>query len=409
MGHVQPIAELAIRSVEREDELRQANELMAKAQEHSYFASLRWLETSGAGYPGFRREHTRIALSKDEVVGALRISTDTVRIGEARLKMGGFSWVTTAPRHRHKGVCSALVQDTLAYLAQHGYHISMLFGIPNFYQRFGYVSALADYAIVLDAVEASSTAIDGCRVRGVKPGDIPSIQKIHAADDAEIPCSLLRGAAHVTNKWDRFKNARVFTDPKGKVLAYVLAHREKDGLAVEEVGAQSPDLYPALLAQCSAMAREEVTGRIRFLVPPSHPFAHFLLQYDSTHETKVSRESGGMMTLVDVGEALENMIPEWENLLSRSAWRGERTEITLLVDNRPYRIRANRGAIDVAQAAGRNKFGLEAGELMQLMAGYSYVDGILYAERRLLTVEAKELLTTLFPKRNPYVWPFDRF
>ena len=63
----------------------------------------------------------------------------------------------------------------------------------------------------------------------------------------------------------------------------------------------------------------------------------------------------------------------------------------------------------MAQAAGRNKFALEKGELMQLIAGYRYLDDILQAERRLLTAEAKELLATLFPKRSPYVWPFDRF
>lgn len=409
MGQIQTISEFAVRPVERSEELRLANELMAKAHEHRYFSSLRWLETSGAGYPGFRPEHTRIALWKDEVAGALRISTDTVRIGEARLKMGGFGWVATAPRHRHKGICTALMTDALAYLAHHGYHVSMLFGIPNFYRRFGYVTALADYAIVIDVLEASSVSLDGCRVRGVKPGDIAAIQKIHAGGDAEVPCSLLRGAAHITNKWDRFKAARVFTDPQGKVLAYALPHSEKDCLVVEEVGAVSPEFFRVLLAQCSAMASESLVGRIRFLVPPSHPFAHFLLQYDSTHETKLSREGGGMMALVDVGEALENMIPEWESLLDRSAWRSERTEVTLVVDNRPYRLRANRGAIDVAQSAGRNKFALERGELMQLIAGYRYLDDILQTERRLMTAESKQLLAILFPKRSPCVWPFDRF
>ena len=409
MGQVRTISELVVRPVERDEELRLANELMAKVQEHSYFSSFRWLETSGAGYPGFRREHTRIALWKDEVAGALRIGTDTIRIGEARLKMGGVGWITTAPRHRCKGVCTALMADAFAYLARHDYHVSMLFGIPNFYHRFGYAAALADYAIVMDAFDDSSGALDGCRVRGVKPGDIASIQKIHASNDAEVPCSLLRGVAHFTNKWDRFKAARVFTDPQGKVLAYVLTHGESGCLAVEEVGAVSPDLYRALVAQCSAMAREKFVSRIRFLVPPSHPFAHFLLQYDSTHETKVSRENGGMMALVDVGEALENMIPEWESLLIRGVWRTKRCEVTLVVDNRPYRLRANRGAIDVAQMAGRNKFALERGELMQLMAGYRYLDDILQSKRRLLTAEARELLAGLFPKRSPCVWPFDRF
>ena len=89
--------------------------------------------------------------------------------------------------------------------------------------------------------------------------------------------------------------------------------------------------------------------------------------------------------------------------------RERRIEFTFLVDKTPYRVRANRGAIDVAVASGNNKVSLTGSELMHLVTGYRYVDDILAARRRLITAEARALLEVLFPKRNAYVWEFDRF
>ena len=400
---------LITKAAERDDEVRMAHDLMAKSHTPNYYRASEWFETCGLGYPGFRREHTRIALWKGELAGALRITTDTVRLGEARLKMGGLGWVTTEPRHRHKGVCSALMRHTLRYMKEHGYHVSMLFGIPNFYHRFGYTTVLPEHTVSVDAIEAHSSGEPKMRVRTIKPGDIPAMQRIHSENDAEVPCSLLRSRAHFSNKWDLFRKARVLTTEQGKVEGYVVARTTRDDIRVEEMGGSSPAVFQDILAVCASIAHDEFRGRIRFSVPPGHPFSHYLLRYASTRETQVVREEGGMMAFIDLGETLENLIPEWESMLAHSIWRDRRVEMTLVVDGQPFRLRANHGVVDVAEFTGRNKFSLTSAELMQLVTGYRYLNDILEEERRILTSEARELLAVLFPKRDPFVWPLDRF
>ena len=418
---------LIVKPVETDEELRLANDLMAKAHFPDYFQGLDWLETCGVRYPNFLREHTRIALRNGGLAGALRLNTETIRLGEARLKMGGFGWVTTAPRHRRLGVAQALIRDSLHYMGNHGYHVSMLFGIPNFYHRFGFVTTLADYVITVSAAEAAVAPKGDFKLRLAKPGDIRAIQKIHNANDAGVACSLLRTAAHLTNKWDQWPGKLwVLTTKQGKVVAYVNAHGSKDELAVMELGLSEVAVHPrgarafrnsvagnklcgAVLAACADLAAEETVGRIRFHVPPPHPFARFLLEYTSTHQMHVVRDHGSMMAFVDLGETLESMIPEWEYLLARTSARDYRTEFTLYVDNASYRVRANRGAIDVAVVPGKNKVSVTPFELMHMMTGYRCVADILAARRRILSPEARTLLAVLFPKRNPYVWHFDRF
>lgn len=401
--------DLTIRPVETDEELRLANDLMAKAHCPDYFVGIRWLETCGAGYPGFRREHTRIALFHGELAGALRMNTETVRLGEARLKMGGFCWVTTSPRHRQKGVCRTLMVDTLDYMKAHNYHVAMLFGIPNFYHRFGFATTLADYAVEMAAADALASRTSAYRIREAKPGDIPAIQRIHAANDLDTACSLLRTSAHLTNKWEHCKNARVITSDKGKVTAYLMPVRDERQLRLDEVGMADPAACGNVLHACARLAADEAVGRIRFLAPPRHPFARYLLQFKSRHEMHLVRDHGGMMAFVNEAEALETLIPEWESLLAKSALRGQSIEVTLVVDRVYYRVRAHRGAIDIAEGPGKNRVGLSPADLVHLVTGYRYVQDILAARRRLLTLEARHLLAVLFPKRDPYVWPFDRF
>jgi predicted N-acetyltransferase YhbS len=395
--------------VETNEELKNANDLMAKIHMADYFTALNWLETCGAGYPGFRREHTRIALWRGELAGSLRMNTETIRLGEARLKMGGFGWVTTAPRHRHKGICRALINDTLEYMRQNNYHVSMLFGIPDFYHRFAFTTTLADYGISVDLSETLAVTPVSLRVRDAKPGDIPAIQKIHNANDTDVACSLLRGSAHLTNRWERGKGIRVLTNSQGRVMAYFFANRESDHLRVTEVGIGEGVNCGEILGACARLAGAEALAKIKFLVPPPHMFARYLLRYRSMHEMQVFRDCGGMMTFVNIPETLESMIPEWECLLARSSLRDKRVEVTLVIGRTYLRIRANRGAIDIAQSMGTNKLGVSLDDLIHLVTGYSYLQDILLPRRRLLTEEARAFLGVIFPKRCPYVWPFDRF
>ena len=401
--------ELELRAAQNHDEEICAYDLMAKVHAVDYFQSLDWLRKHGANYPGYRREHLRLAFWGGDLAGTLRINMETIRLGEARLKMGGFGWVTTAPHHRNKGVASALMRDTMRYLREQRCHMAMLFGIPNFYHRFGFATTLSDYATLVRVPAVAEVANPGCRMRAGKPGDIRAIQRIHSANDVDVPCSIVRSSAHITNQWDRWKDLRVLTDAQGTLVAYFISRTAPDELVVDESGVTSRDAAVAVLHACGALAREACVPRIRLHTPPAHPLTRQLLEFQSVHEMRVDRNGNGMMAFVCLDEALETMLPEWEGRLQRHAARDHRTEVTLLVDGVPFRIRANRGALDIANVAGKNKFGLTQVELVHLVTGHRFLDDIYALQRRIITAEARELLAVLFPKRSPYVWPMDRF
>lgn len=400
---------LTVRAVSDEEEMRQADSLMvSECADGLASAGLRY-NARGAEYPVFHREHTRIALWNKELAGALRLHTQTIRLGEARLRMGGLGLLTTAPSFRRRGVSAALMSDALDYLLKQRYHVSVIFGLPEFFQRFGFAPVLAGYSIVIDAFELNPMGSGLFKHRALKPGDLAAVQKIHSANGARLPCSVVRSAVHFANNWERVKAARVCTNHQGKVVGYYFLRSTGDCLEVEEVGAERVEVIRDILGACIELAHAEGSGRVRFHVPPDHPFAHYLAQYESRHEMHVGSQEGGMMAFVDLDEALESMIPEWESQLSQSLLRDSRCEVTLLVDGSPHRVRATRGAIDVAGCAGQNKISLSKAELIRLVTGSSYVDDVIDRHRRFIAPGIRELLGVLFPKRDPYLPILDRF
>jgi hypothetical protein len=88
---------------------------------------------------------------------------------------------------------------------------------------------------------------------------------------------------------------------------------------VEDAGILDYGWCPALLNACMTMAKNECASRIRFTMPPPHPVVRYLLHYKSDHEMHVSRDSNGMLAVVNIEETLECMIPEWESRLKMAA------------------------------------------------------------------------------------------
>lgn len=398
---------LEVRGVQSDEELRKAVHLMAHELAVDATAEV-WLGSSANSYPGFRPEHTRVAVADGRVVGALRLSTETLQIGEARLRMGGIGWVTTAADYRRRGVASRLLRDTMAFMRAQRYHVSMLFGIPDFYQQFGYATSLVDHSVSLDTVEALCCD-NPFSVYRAKPGDIPAIVKLHQRGESDIACTLIRNAPHVINKWTRFSEWYVLRDTQGKVVAYFLVGRNNNTLCIEEAAIEEFGLAPAVIAAAAEIAERESRARIRFLLPPPHDLSRYLQQFRATFEARRDRNAGGMLAFVDVGETLESMIPEWECRVADSPACDGRTELTLVLAHDCFRIRLNRGAVDVAAVSGRNKLTVTNEELIHLVTGYRPIGDLLDIARTVITRDAKMFASAIFPALHPFVWKFDRF
>ena len=91
------------------------------------------------------RSHRREMLIDEETeIAHLWVIDFQMRIGTAQVRMAGIGDVYTNRQYRMKGYMRHLYEDTLNYMTAEGYDVSMLFGIPNFYTKFGYATSLPD-------------------------------------------------------------------------------------------------------------------------------------------------------------------------------------------------------------------------------------------------------------------------
>ncbi len=403
------LSEVVIKGVETAEEQEAVNELITKVHYADYFSQRMRLDAFIANYPEYLREHTRLAVVHGQVVSCLCLFTHTVRIGEARMRLGGIGYVTTAGPWRQKGYAALLMDDAIRYMKMRGYHLSMLFGIADFYHRWGFASVLPDYASIITLGEAGRASRLCVKERRMKPGDIPAVLGMHNRGDADTSCSIIRSAAHFNNRWEQWKEARILTNTNGNVIASFVGRVAGEEYLIEELNAMDKAFYPAILHACLIRARNEYTSRMRFSIPPSHPFTAFLRQYRTDHEMHVYRNSNGMVSPVNIEEILECMTAEWEYLLSSSSLKDMAAVVTLVIDNIPYRIRSHHGMIDILPCPGENKLSISSSEFVQLLTGYRHIEEILVSRRRAIRAPAKSLLEIIFPKRTPYVWPLDRF
>ncbi len=402
--------ELTIRAPQTKHEMRQAHDLMASAYAEGAFALPYWRDGYSQSHPGSTHDYTRVAFAGDELAGVVRITSETMRLGEARLKVGNLGAGPVSARRKDLGAARLLLDNALTYLRHRQYHASVLFGEPHLHYPLGLTPVFPEHNVIVEMHDAAASFNSDYLVRSAKPGDIASVQRIHAANNANADGTFVRTAAHFTNKWTQSTVLHVLTTEQGRVMAYFVPG-EKVGrfLDIEEAGIVDEAVAGDLIRACGRLADECNATALRFHLPPRHPFTRYLRQFPSVHQTHHCSGGGGMLTLVDVGETLESMIPEFENRLAGSSLAQARLECTLYIEGDPYRIRARDGIVDIAATPGHARVGMPLRSFIQMLTGYRQASEAIADSSGLIRSETRTFLETLFPERFPYIWPFDRY
>lgn len=392
---------LQIRSIQHADELRQALELMDECFSERYPEPTRWLKTHATTCPRYQSEHFRIAVRGERVVAALRLTSETLLIGESRLKVGGIGWMCVAPTYRGRRIARELREEALHYLHDHGFLAAVSFDEFECGHALGFTPAFEERTFRFTVDERAKPCLDGYRVRAIKPGDLSNLHAIHRRASRDVSCGLLREGAHLSNKWNLLRGGRVVTNRDGLVDAYFIPEDRGARVHVLELGARTEALNKVLMAACVDYVRKGMHHDLHISVPREHTFSRYLgTSWQSEQEDRILAPIGAMCVL-DLGETLESMVPEWEACVCDSPLREMDEEVTLLIDGTAFRIRTHYGAVDVARQSGRNKFSIRSGEFAKLLTGYCPVSDVYQRAPRLITAEGRAVLQAIFPERNP--------
>ncbi|MBN1933593.1 MAG: GNAT family N-acetyltransferase [Anaerolineae bacterium] len=358
------------------------------------------------------RHHKREMLINDQVVCWLWAIDYQMRIGSTQVRMGGIGGVETVREHRMKGYMRVLFEDTVQYLVAEGYDVSMLFGIPNFYTKFGYAVCLPTHKQVVqtrDAEEAKPRA--GIKPVALESVDMGAVCELYNANNAQRTGTLVRFPEHFTQFskgtwWGRPAEAIALKDKAGKLLAYAAYDKADQVVNVVEVEAVDDELFPFLLYAFAEQAIEKRCGEINLHHPPDHPFAEYVQRFGCTWETECPRWGGGMMRAMNIQTLFDKIKLELERRLDLgpSGSLALKTDIGTVV----LRIQDGRLCID---SGGEAAVTLEVSQdkLTQMLVGYRSVRDVLSSPGVKATGNVLPWLDALFPRGYPYVWLADHF
>lgn len=378
--------------------------------------------------------NTSVRLSvNDECVSWLTIVPFVIRIGSAAVRMDGVAGVGTSEKHRRQGYSRRVIEAAIDYMAEGDAAITMLYGIRDFYPKFGYATVGPDHFVSLINLYARTEMPVGWSVRPFIAADLPAVRDIYnraisqaigsvVRPDNGKTWSLLMGAAGSEDN-----DCRVVLGPDGEIQGYAwLAKRSHsvrnllskyftDAFIVGEPVADSPASADALLAACRLWAQEvsaeQDIEHILLPVTPDTPVAVAAMLQDARIFSDYQSCGGSMARVLDVKRLLEAIKPEIAARLNESisTFTGRliiRTDIgdaalviepeSVSVENAPETDTGM--VIEMPQTA-----------LVRFALGAFPPDDILARLPEPPDKAISKLIQTIFPFRRPQMFPADRF
>jgi hypothetical protein len=375
-----------------------------------------------------------------------------MRIGAAVVRMDGIGGVSTEEEFRNRGYSRRVMETAVEQMRRGDAALSTLFGIEDFYQKFGYETTGPEYTVVLPLAEATAPTRSlprGWRFRPLTPGDMPAVMRLYHANTRRATGALVRHDAgddpSETERladlnpdarkiglraWNRLQGiavepgedaCRVLVDQSGRIGAYAwfganwwMGIRRRDlpgAFHIAEGMARDAEVADTLLVACRTWAEEAGSDGdgIALAIPPEGPVA-MAAAYEGGQMLGVYTRGGNFMgRVLDLGRLLRLLQPELAARVrsarlpfqGRLNFRTDEDEVAIVIRD------------DDVQVDGRASGGLVV-ELPQTalarlcLGGFDPADVLARLPNR-PNAEVEAVLRALFPRRMPHIYPMDRF
>jgi hypothetical protein len=375
----------------------------------------------------------------DEVVSSLILIPLVIAVGCARLRVDGIGGVETKEAHRRKGYSRRVLEATVQHMRSGTAAVSLLYGIPDFYPKFGFATAGPEYALQLRDLSRAAPLPAGWSVRPCLPQDVPAVQQAYERYTAHAVGAVRRETGGQV--WSRLEAVAAGTDPaetdacrvvispEGRLDGYIWRGRHfwpvtsdferayPHSLVLGEVIANSTGAADAALAACRAWGAQALrpTGEpvqdVVLSLPPDGPIYAAALRQAVRFTASSWPDENFMARTLDTARLLRAMQPE---LTAR--WRALRepptgrlvleTEVgTALLEAGPSGVLVEESAPVPPETA---RMRLPQTELTRLALGALPPGDVLDRLNPPPDGWSRAFIEALFPPRHPYLHLPDR-
>jgi len=339
------------------------------------------------------------------------------RIGSAVVRMGGIAGVGTEPSERMKGYSRRVIEDTVRYMYEQGFDVSWLFGIRDFYPKFGYAVCAAATSITMATrdAERARDAVGDFKIRPYNEEDLDALISLYNYANRSRTGTIVREKPYFSgiskgSRWGVSANVIVVTDEMGRFVGYAAYDQNETEVIVTEIESRNPLAYPNLLYEFAKLAIDRRAGSITLLMPVDHPFAVFCRRYECSVTINYHRCGGAMGRIVNLRTTLDKIAGELCERLSTSPYRNANTCLWICTDIGEVALELANGRVAIREACNHgNCVQLPQSKLCQLIFGYRPAEDLLTERDVVFSGDALGILQALFPPQNTYVWAADHF
>jgi predicted acetyltransferase len=370
-----------------------------------YYGSRRMARTAYFGNSHYDWKASRIGFLGDEIVTHFGVWGYQMRVGAARVRTGGVGAVGTHGDYRRQGLMDRTARAGLQAMRDLGYDMTMLFGIPNYYHKFGYVRAWAETTFFVSAGQFAGEK-PPLPLRKFPEARIRHYADLYNGSYATYTGTAVRPTYLGAHPWDGSMEGYAWMGDDGKPDGYVLVSRRGRQLRVHEY---CGDVDQALRT-LGYLSRRWHCDEVRFeTLPYASDMATRLRRGNCRAETYYSRSGSAMIRLLNLPQAMARLAGELSRRLQSShlaGWRGD-----LLIADTWGEVMLSIGAGQVAVApVAATPHALRGGDsVAQLLIGTEAPAEVAKAGGMQLTGDAAALAEVLFPAQYPQLMTADRY
>jgi predicted acetyltransferase len=352
----------------------------------------------------------------DNGIDVARLSAPTfdMRIGSAIVKTGGIAGVGTDEERRGQGHARIILNDSTRYFTETGHDMALLFGIPDFYHKFGYAPVLPGVLFRIPIHNLNETELPqrtgNYSVRPMEPDDFAAVLDIYDAQNGRRNGCFVRSR----EGWSGFRRGTQWGYPPqgmtvlsdaGQVIGYYVIDGVHGECRISEVGFAEYTHFRFVLAAIAEEANRKAASEVRAILPPDHPFA-VLCRGTSGGTTEVTyhRCKDGMARIINVHSLFTNLAGELTQRLANSSLAGTSGALRIKTDIGAVGLLLEGGQVGVGHTD-KDDWQLQVPQryLAQLVMGYRGIDEVAMEDGVHFDAGARTLLDTLFPTRMPWL------
>jgi GNAT acetyltransferase-like protein len=378
-----------------------------------------------------------------------------MRIGDAVVRMDGIGGVETDEAFRNRGYMRKVMETCVEIMISGDGAISTLFGIQDFYPKFGYATAGPEPTVALPLPENPSEISpipSGWKFRPLIPGDMPAVMRIYhettrratgalrrheEADEPDWVKSFARTSLPATKigirAWDKMRrvfspdtkdSCKVLVDPAGEIVAYawegmvenwwMFVRRDEfpNSFHLAEAMAMSPMAADVLISACCSWAMEAKPGadRVDLAIPPEGYVASAAF-YEGGIVLEVNVRRGDFMCrTLNPARLIEQMQPEFTARIQASRVN-VCGDIIFRTDMGDVAMDVTDEGVDTHRGMTSTDLTIEVPQdtLARLCLGAFETRDLLERLPNPPDRRTCDLMEVLFPRRHPHIYPLDRF